>query len=402
MSAGDSGVLDLAPSAGPAPSPRRCRTARRPGRAAVGAPGDLHRAGRVRPRAVGDADAPRAGLAADRAVGTGGGARRGRALIAPPHAAGGGRGVGGGHPPRLPGLGPALALAQAHEHRAHRRPDRRTGSTSCPTRSSPTWAPTATCAWSSSWGRRSSSSTPPPCWRSPAEVGAWATGAALPPRCRSSRWPSCPRRSSGPSCPTCRACCCSACWRRSCGASGSAPGRPRRRSASSRSPGWAGAIAAPRIDQRSPWVDYRAWTGDGRARPRGHVQLEPDLRPAALAADRPRGVHGHREPGRGRLLEGRGPRHLQRLQLGRRAPAATDAAAAERGRSRPLDQDASRLDRRHHDRPMSSPPAMPASRDEPPGGHRAGRRRRDLAVGGADGPGDQLRGLGLLAAPVAP
>ena len=51
----------------PAPTPRRRRTARRAGRAAVGAPGHLHRAGRLRARALGDADAPRAGLAADRA-----------------------------------------------------------------------------------------------------------------------------------------------------------------------------------------------------------------------------------------------------------------------------------------------------------------------------------------------
>ena len=45
-------------------------------------------------------------------------------LIARQQPAGGGRGVGRGHPPGLPGVGTALALAQAHEHRAHRRPDR--------------------------------------------------------------------------------------------------------------------------------------------------------------------------------------------------------------------------------------------------------------------------------------
>ena len=140
----------------------------------------------------------------------------------------------------------------------------------------------------------------------------------------------------------------------------------------------------------------------GRARPRRHVQLEPDLRPAALAADRPRGVRGHREPGRSRLLEGRGPRHVRRLQLGRRAPAATDAARAERGRPVPVDQDPSRLDRRYEDARCHRRRRSQPAGDEPPGGHRAGRRCRDLAVGGAAGPGNELRGLGLLAAPGAP
>ena len=141
---------------GPHPQPRRRRAlrprseaaaARGPGRASVGAPGHLHRAGRLRARAVGDAGAPRAGMAAGRAAGAGGGAGRRGAADRPPEPGGGGRGVHRDHPPGLPGLRTALALAQAHEHRAHDAPDRARASTSCPTRWSPTWAPTPTCAW---------------------------------------------------------------------------------------------------------------------------------------------------------------------------------------------------------------------------------------------------------------
>ena len=90
----------------------------------MGAPGHLHRPGRLRARAVGDAGAPRAGMAPGRAAGAGSGAGRRGAADRPPEPGGGGRGVRRDHPPGLPGLGTALALAQAHEHRAHDAPDR--------------------------------------------------------------------------------------------------------------------------------------------------------------------------------------------------------------------------------------------------------------------------------------
>ena len=142
--------------------------------------------------------------------------------------------------------------------------------------------------------------------------------------------------------------------------------------------------------------------GHDGSRPRRHVQLEPDLRPVALAPDRPRGVHGDREPGRPRLLEGRGPRHLQRLQLGRGRAAAADAAGAERRRPRPMDADPARLDRRHEDHRRDRRGRTPTSRRRSsPNGIARGHRRRDLAVGQSDGPGDELHGLGLLAAPLA-
>ena len=143
MSAGVPTLNPIAPAAAPVP----CPAARRSRRASVGPPGHLHRAGRLRARAVGDAGAPRAGMAPGRTAGAGGGAGRRGAADRPPEPGGGGRGVRRDHPPGLPGLGTALALAQAHEHRAHDATGSSTGSTSCPTRWSPTWAPTPTCAW---------------------------------------------------------------------------------------------------------------------------------------------------------------------------------------------------------------------------------------------------------------
>ena len=67
--------------------------------------------------------------------------------------------------------------------------------------------------------------------------------------------------------------------------------------------------------------------GRPRPRPRRHVQLEPDLRTAALAPERPRGAHRAGRQIR-RLLEGRGSRHVQRLPLGGRRPRAPTAVAA--------------------------------------------------------------------------
>ena len=87
----------------------------------------------------------------------------------------------------------------------------------------------------------------------------------------------------------------------------------RRSARRSRWPPWRGSWArslAPRLDPHKPLVDYRAWAGSIASGPRGHVQLEPDLRAAALAARGARGVH-RRRPHR-RLLEGREPRRLQR------------------------------------------------------------------------------------------
>ena len=67
--------------------------------------------------------------------------------------------------------------------------------------------------------------------------------------------------------PTCRGCSCSRCWPRSCGASGSRADAWRRALALCARRGRAvGMIAAPALDQHTPWLNYEALAGGARAR----------------------------------------------------------------------------------------------------------------------------------------
>ena len=116
-------------------------------------------------------------------------------------------------------------------------------------------------------------------WTAGAPVGAAADRAAR----------SCPRRSCAPSSRTSRDCCCSACWPRSCGASGSAVRPP---APHSRSRCWPGSSRrSSRRGSTSTGVGGLPGLGRvDRRRARRLLRLEPDLRTAALAPLGPRGA----------------------------------------------------------------------------------------------------------------
>jgi hypothetical protein len=279
----------------------------------MGPAGHLHGACRLRLGPLGDADAPRAGMAPGRAararrrVGRRGAA--GRALQP--------RGRGGAldrHPPAgLPGLRAALALAAPHEHRPDRRPDRQRAEPAAQ-RAGPLLGPQRRRAPGHRAGggragarRRGRAGLrrghepgrrPPRGGRAaPARAGrralhAHSSGAAL------HAGPAPVRAAGGLHVGRARA-------QRGCRL-GDRRRRAGRRDRSDRRATDRSAVALGRLPRLG---------GHSGPRPRRQLQLESDLRPVALAADRPRGVQrrsGHRR----RLLEGRGPGHLQRLQLG--------------------------------------------------------------------------------------
>ena len=75
----------------------------------------------------------------------------------------------------------------------------------------------------------------------------------------------------------------------------------------------AALIAAPALNRDAPWCDYETWALDDRLVEVDHVHLGPQLRPAELAARRPRAAA--RQGQAARLLEGREPRRLRRRAL---------------------------------------------------------------------------------------
>ena len=77
-----------------------------------------------------------------------------------------------------------------------------------------------------------------------------------------------------------------------------------------------GLAAAPALDTDEPWFDYETWALSQRGLEVDGVRLGPLLRPAGLAARRPRAAA--REGAAPRLLEGDQPRRLRRRALGAR------------------------------------------------------------------------------------
>ena len=177
-------------------------------------------------------------------------------------APGGGRRVGGHPPTGLPGLRPALALAQAHEHRAHHRPDRARPPDLLPNTLRPVpWLQRRRAHGDPDGGCGARCSTPPPCWRSPAGrgLGDGRRAAAALPLIALAIVPSTLIR---PSCPTCRGCCSSGLlaafmW----GERVRARGRRVRRRQSSRSPEWAARWRRHASTSTRRGWNYRAWAG---------------------------------------------------------------------------------------------------------------------------------------------
>ena len=268
-------------------------------------------------RAVGGAHAPRARLAAARPVRAGDGAARPWCRCCAATARGPDRRRGGGgraDAGRVPGGGVALALGRPPQDRPQRRSRSARGCRPCPTCSCPISAPATPCAWSSCSAPACCCWTPRRCWPSPPGTSATAAERRLP--CRCWRWRSSRSTLVRPQLPYLQGLLlfgllAAFMW-----------GERLRRDAAATAltvavvAGVAGALVAPADRQpgavgRLPLVDGHA----GQWPPR-QLQLEPDLRTAALAAlgssgaDRARPLE--------RLLEGRGPGHLRRPGVGRR------------------------------------------------------------------------------------
>ena len=91
-------------------------------------------------------------------------------------------------------------------------------------------------------------------------------------------------------------------------------------------------MLAPALDSDQPWWDYESWALDAASARVDLVLLEPRLRPARLAARRPRAAARPRPAAR-RLLEGGEPRRVRRPPLAsrRRSDFEDPSAARRRG-----------------------------------------------------------------------